>query len=160
MALWGGAVLLWTGAAVYGPQWPGVLPPPQPVCQRWTEDVCGPRPRLGCAQDSEPGYAGDRRIWTGAGWRLQPGGMRGAWRRLLGLPLDLNRASLADLTLIDGIGPHLAAALVAHRQRLGGFASLQQLRQVRGIGPKLAARLQQAVTLPPARRLDERARLR
>jgi competence ComEA-like helix-hairpin-helix protein len=53
-----------------------------------------------------------------------------------GQPMDLNRASAAELTLIPGVGPKLAERIVAERTRRGGFAELEELRAVRGIGPK------------------------
>jgi competence protein ComEA len=55
--------------------------------------------------------------------------------------LDLNRATAAELDGLPGIGPVLAARIVAHRQRHGPFASREELLAVRGIGPRLLARL-------------------
>jgi competence protein ComEA len=50
-------------------------------------------------------------------------------------PLDLNAASAAALEALPGIGPRTAAAIVAHRERHGPFASVEALLDVRGIGP-------------------------
>lgn len=55
--------------------------------------------------------------------------------------LDPNRASEAELTLLPGVGPRLARALIAERERRGGFRSLAELRAVRGIGDKKLAKL-------------------
>lgn len=55
--------------------------------------------------------------------------------------LDLNRASAKELDALPGIGPVLAARIVAHRQRHGPFGSRDELLAVRGIGPRLLARL-------------------
>lgn len=55
--------------------------------------------------------------------------------------LDLNRATAAELDGLPGIGPVLAARIVAHRQRHGPFVSPEELLAVRGIGPRLLARL-------------------
>ncbi len=55
--------------------------------------------------------------------------------------LDLNRASAAQLEALPGIGPALAARIVAKRDSLNGFRSVDELVQVRGIGPVLLARL-------------------
>lgn len=49
-------------------------------------------------------------------------------------PLDLNAATLAQLDELPGIGPSLAAAIVAERTKRGGFGSVNDLRSVRGIG--------------------------
>lgn len=55
--------------------------------------------------------------------------------------VDLNRATASDLDALPGIGPVLAARIVAHRERHGPFASREELLAVRGIGPRLLARL-------------------
>ncbi len=47
-------------------------------------------------------------------------------------PLDLNRASAAELTQLPGVGPTLSARIVAARP----FASVDELRRVKGIGAK------------------------
>lgn len=65
-------------------------------------------------------------------------------RFVLGLPLDINRAGLADLQLLPGIGLALARRIVARRERLGRFVSWRQLRAVRGLGPASIGRLQRA----------------
>ena len=55
-------------------------------------------------------------------------------------PIDLNRASAAELTRLPGVGPVLAARIVAARDSHGPFASVDELRRVSGVGPsKLAA---------------------
>ncbi len=50
-------------------------------------------------------------------------------------PVDLNRASADQLDQLPGIGPSTAAAIVAHRESNGPFASVDELLDVRGIGP-------------------------
>ena len=66
-------------------------------------------------------------------------------RRLLELPLPLNRSSAADLQELPGIGPVRAAALVAERERDGDFASADELVRVYGIGERTASRLGELV---------------
>jgi competence protein ComEA len=56
-------------------------------------------------------------------------------RRLLDLPLALNRASALDLERVPGIGPVRAAAIAADRRARGPFARVDALDRVRGIGP-------------------------
>lgn len=59
----------------------------------------------------------------------------GAERLLLGLAVDLNRASVAELRVLPRIGPKLARRIVAERSRRGPFRSLDELApRVRGIG--------------------------
>jgi competence protein ComEA len=50
-------------------------------------------------------------------------------------PVDLNRASAADLESLPGIGPSLAQAIIDHREQHGPFRSVDDLAEVRGIGP-------------------------
>jgi len=50
--------------------------------------------------------------------------------------LDLNLATEEDLDELPGIGPVLAARIVAHREAQGGFRSVGALRDVPGIGEK------------------------
>jgi competence ComEA-like helix-hairpin-helix protein len=67
-----------------------------------------------------------------------------------GQRLDVNRASVDELTLIPGIGPKLAARIVEARSRRGRFERLEDLRTVRGLGPKVWLRVE------PFVRVDER----
>lgn len=56
-------------------------------------------------------------------------------------PLDINRASAGELERLPGIGPALAARIVAWRDSAGRFESVDQLDAVKGIGPAMLARL-------------------
>lgn len=56
-------------------------------------------------------------------------------------PLDLNRATEAELLRLPGIGPAKARAIVAYRQTRGSFASVADLVRVPGIGPATLAGL-------------------
>jgi competence protein ComEA len=53
--------------------------------------------------------------------------------------VDVNRAPLAELVALDGVGPALARRIVAARP----FASVDDVARVRGIGPKRLARLRE-----------------
>ncbi|HEY8471002.1 MAG TPA: helix-hairpin-helix domain-containing protein [Longimicrobiales bacterium] len=64
-------------------------------------------------------------------------------------PLDLNRATAAELERLPGIGPALAARIVAHRDSAGQFGEVDELLQVRGIGPALLARLKPHIVARP-----------
>jgi competence protein ComEA len=50
--------------------------------------------------------------------------------------VHLNSAAVDDLDALDGIGPSLAARIVAYRVAHGGFRSVDELDEVSGIGPK------------------------
>jgi competence protein ComEA len=49
-------------------------------------------------------------------------------------PIDLNRATEAELEDLPGVGPATAAAIVAYRTEHGPFTSVDGLLEVRGIG--------------------------
>lgn len=50
-------------------------------------------------------------------------------------PVSLSSATAADLEALDGVGPALAARIIAWRDAHGGFASVDALDDVPGIGP-------------------------
>lgn len=59
--------------------------------------------------------------------------------------IDLNQAGVDELVRLPGVGPSIAAAIVAYRDRRGPFASVDALLDVPGIGPaKLEALRDQA----------------
>jgi competence protein ComEA len=60
-------------------------------------------------------------------------------------PISLSSATAEQLDTLDGIGPKLAARIVAFRDEHGGFRSVEQLRDVEGIGEKRFAALRDAV---------------
>lgn len=61
-------------------------------------------------------------------------------------PVDVNRAGLAELETLPGVGPATAAAIVTERERNGPFMSVNDLERVPGIGPaKLAGLADQVV---------------
>ncbi|HEX7126664.1 MAG TPA: helix-hairpin-helix domain-containing protein [Thermodesulfobacteriota bacterium] len=81
---------------------------------------------------------GSRLLVTPTG-RAALGCMPAVRRLRLGLPLDLNADAAADLDRLPGIGPVLAARIVADRARRGPFTSVQALVRVPGVGPSTAA---------------------
>ena len=60
---------------------------------------------------------------------------------------NLNTMTLADLERLPGVGPSLAQAILAYRDKNGPFADPGELERVPGIGPKLAARLSNLVVI-------------
>ena len=53
----------------------------------------------------------------------------------------------ADLIALSGVGEKTAAAIIAHRDSIGGYTSVEQLKDVKGIGPAKYAELEKQVTL-------------
>ena len=72
-------------------------------------------------------------------------------RLALGLAIDVNVATAAELETIPGIGPTRAAAIVADRDRLGPFADVDALERVKGIGPATLDAIRPYVTAVAAR---------
>ncbi len=56
-------------------------------------------------------------------------------------PVDLNRATPADLDALPGVGPATASAIVTWRDENGGFHRVDDLLEVPGIGPAKLERL-------------------
>lgn len=61
------------------------------------------------------------------------------------VPLDVNRASVAQLAELPGIGESKAAAIVAERTK-APFTSIEDLARVKGIGPATVEDLRAHVT--------------
>jgi competence ComEA-like helix-hairpin-helix protein len=64
-------------------------------------------------------------------------------------PIDLNTADAATLESLPGVGPVLAARIIAHRDAVGGFTSPDDLLAVRGIGEATLARFRHRVRAGP-----------
>jgi len=62
-------------------------------------------------------------------------------------PIDLNRGTAAELERLPGVGPALAARLIAWRDSAGGFESWEDVDRVVGVGPALLARLRQSAVI-------------
>ena len=61
--------------------------------------------------------------------------------------VNINTADEATLETLNGIGPVLAASIVAYRTEHGPFASVDQLDEVSGIGPATLEDLRSQVTV-------------
>uniref|UniRef100_UPI00404B323B ComEA family DNA-binding protein n=1 Tax=Desulfobacca sp. TaxID=2067990 RepID=UPI00404B323B len=88
--------------------------------------------------------------------------MAGADLVTLGLALDLNQASAADLEAVPGLGPVLARRIIDCREEHGPFREIEDLLQVKGIGPKLLEKIRPYVVIideaaPPAAERSEEA---
>lgn len=64
-----------------------------------------------------------------------------------GQPVDLNRATAAELDALPGVGPAVAARIVAYRSANGPFRSAEDLLNVAGIGDRTLERLRPGVVV-------------
>ena len=62
-------------------------------------------------------------------------------------PIDLNRATAAELETLPGVGPSLAQRFIAWRDSAGRFSSWEDVDRVAGVGPALLAKLKLAARL-------------
>ena len=67
----------------------------------------------------------------------------------MSIMLDLNTATYDELLSVRGIGPALAARILAYRTDRGSFSRIEELLEVEGIGLKSLSLLQKYFTLSP-----------
>lgn len=91
------------------------------------------------AGGSGAGGAGGAAAGGGTGGATGSGGDAG------GAVVDLNTADQATLETLPGIGPALAARILAWREEHGGFATVDDLLEVSGIGDTRLAELRDRV---------------
>ena len=61
--------------------------------------------------------------------------------------VNINTASVEQLTTLPGVGPKLAARIVEYRQKSGTFRSPQELMNVQGVGEKNFAKIESWLTV-------------
>ncbi len=56
--------------------------------------------------------------------------------------VDINTATAEELQRLPGVGPAMAARILAYREEVGGLKSAEQLMDVKGVGEKTFAKMQ------------------
>lgn len=64
--------------------------------------------------------------------------------------IDINRATAQELEALDGVGPKLAAAIVADRAAKGPFRSPEDLARVKGVGPSILRKNRERILAGPS----------
>jgi len=73
--------------------------------------------------------------------------MANAKKMMLHIPININRATSADLILVPGIGEKTAAQIIQFRRVHGGFHRLEDLMKISGIKEKKFAILEKYFTV-------------
>lgn len=61
--------------------------------------------------------------------------------------ININTATIDELTTLPRVGPKIAARIIAYRLENGRFATIEELMRVRGIGQKTFAKLKERITV-------------
>ena len=65
----------------------------------------------------------------------------------LQFPVNINSATVEELTLLPGVGPAIAERIVAHRETYGEFRMIEELRDVSGIGSARFGAIAELITV-------------
>jgi len=77
-------------------------------------------------------------------------------KKLPAKPIDLNRATLAQLEELPGIGPSKARAILEFREKSGPFERVEDLLALPGIGTKRFKKLRPYISVSPPARENKR----
>lgn len=61
--------------------------------------------------------------------------------------ININTATEAQIALLPGIGPKLAAEIVSHRTSNGGFKTVEEIKTINGIGDKKFEKIKDFITV-------------
>lgn len=61
--------------------------------------------------------------------------------------INLNKATIEELTALIGIGPELARRIIDYRTSAGGFKTSEELKKVKGIGLHKFERLKDQISI-------------
>lgn len=67
--------------------------------------------------------------------------------QVLGDKVNINQASLQELTTLPGIGTKYAQDIIDYRQSVGPFGSIDEIMQIKGIGEKTFAEIKDKIEI-------------
>jgi len=80
--------------------------------------------------------SGDRVSWDTAQYLVTVGDMFASARLALGMPINLNTATLEELMLVPGIGRKAASKIIRFREEKGVFSEVEALKRIKGLGKR------------------------
>ncbi len=88
-------------------------------------------------------HSGDRVVCDRTRYRVTLEDVAVHDRLALGMPIDLNEATLEDLVLVSGIGPKTASKIIKVREGEGGFSRVVSLKRTGCMGEKRYNRIKE-----------------
>lgn len=61
--------------------------------------------------------------------------------------INVNTATLEELTALPGVGTKKAAAIIEYREKFGKFGSIEQIAEVKGVGKKMLEKMKDQISL-------------
>jgi competence protein ComEA len=61
--------------------------------------------------------------------------------------ININTATMEELTSLQGIGEKKAESIVEHREKAGSFATIEDLKDVNGVGDKIFDKIKDQITV-------------
>lgn len=61
--------------------------------------------------------------------------------------ININIASVEELTTLPGIGPAMAGRIIEYRERNGGFRTIEDIKKVKGIGDATFEKIKDQITV-------------
>ncbi len=59
--------------------------------------------------------------------------------------VNINTASVEQLTALQGIGEKKAESIIEHREKFGSFATIEDLKSVKGVGDKIFSKIKDLI---------------
>lgn len=61
--------------------------------------------------------------------------------------ININTATIEELTTLQGIGEKKAKSIVEHREKAGSFATIEDLKDVKGVGDKIFNKIKDQIVV-------------
>jgi competence protein ComEA len=61
--------------------------------------------------------------------------------------ININTATIEELTTLQGIGEKKAKSIVEHREKAGSFTTIEDLKDVKGVGDKIFNKIKDQIAV-------------